>query len=337
MNLPRIPVSLLDRANARVGSSPGADLAVVLERARRAEALGFHRFWVAEHHAVPGIVGSAPTLLMAAIAAQTQQIRVGSGGVMLPNHQPLVVAEQIGTLQALHPGRIDLGIGRSVAFTEPIRAALRQDLGAADRFDADLAELLSYLSGTAPITARPADGGATPPFVLAMGRGVEYAAPTGLAVVVGGAAFSGPRADEALERLQRYRDEFVPSTWWPEPYVMVAVNVAVGDTPDAARELLLPEAWSMAAARTLGDFTPLISAAAVSERTLTTRQHGLITDHLAAASHGTPDEIGTQVAELVRRTGADELLVTTNTFDPEALWDNDRRLAELFGTPPIKP
>lgn len=176
VRLAGFPISILDRANNREGSTPAQALNAVIERARRAEELGYHRFWVAEHHAVPGIAGSTPTLLMAAIASRTERIRVGSGGVMLPNHQPLVVAEQAATLQALFPGRIDLGLGRSVAFTPAIRAALRQGKDAAERFGEDLAELLAYLGGTGAITARPPDRGATAPFVLAMGRGQEYAA-----------------------------------------------------------------------------------------------------------------------------------------------------------------
>ncbi|WP_432559915.1 MsnO8 family LLM class oxidoreductase [Granulicoccus sp. GXG6511] len=330
MRLPTIPISILDRANARAGSSPAEALNAVIERAIRAEELGYRRFWVAEHHAVPGIAGSTPTLLMAAIASRTSRIRVGSGGVMLPNHQPLVVAEQAATLQALFPGRIDLGLGRSVAFTEAIRTALRQGWDAAERFEQDLDELLAYLSGTASITARPADGGMTPPFVLAMGKGVEYAARAGLAVVVGGPAFTGRKSAQAQETLQRYREEFAPSQWWAEPYVIASGNVAVGETAEAARDLLLPEAWAMTAARTIGDFTPLEPVSTVRDRSKTPRQQTMVDEHLAAAIHGTADQVAERLTELLTRTGADELLVTTNTFDTDALWDSDRRLAELF-------
>jgi len=330
MSLSAVPLSILDRANAREGSSAADALNAVIERARRAEKIGYRRFWVAEHHAVPGIAGSTPTLLMAAIAARTNRIRVGSGGVMLPNHQPIVVAEQAATLQALYPGRIDLGLGRSVAFTEAIRTALRQGWDAADRFEEDLGELLAYLSGTAPIKSRPADGGVTPPFVLAMGKGVEYAARLGLAVVVGGPAFTGRRSGQAQETLQRYRDEFQPSQWWREPYVIASANVAVAETADGARDLLLPEAWSNTAARTIGDFTPLESVATIRERKKTPRQRTMVEEQLAAGIHGTADQVGERLIQLLTRTGADELLVTTNTFDTDALWESDRRLAALF-------
>lgn len=329
MRLPAVPVSILDRANAREGSSAAEALTVTIERAQRAERLGYHRFWVAEHHAVPGIAGSTPTILMAAIAATTSRIRIGSGGVMLPNHQPLVVAEQAATLQALFPGRIDLGIGRSVAFTKAIRAALRQGLDAKERFADDLTELLSYLDGSAAITARPEDRATTPPFVLAMGKSQEFAAHAGLAVVVGGSAFTGRKPEVARTALQRYRDTFRPSSWYAEPYVIASANVAVAETTDAARDVLLPEAWAMAASRTVGDFPPLPPVDAIRSR-ITPRRQTIVDEHLAAAVYGTPKEVTERLVTLLTSTGADELIVTTNTFDPATLGDTDQRLAALF-------
>ncbi|EMY32415.1 hypothetical protein D477_020308 [Arthrobacter crystallopoietes BAB-32] len=331
MQLPSIPVSLLDRANARAGQGPAEALAAVIARAGQAERLGYHRFWVAEHHAVPGIAGSAPAVLMAAVAARTERIRVGSGGVMLPNHQPLVVAEQTATLQALFPGRIDLGLGRSVGFTPAVRAALRQDKDAADAFADDLAELLGYLRGTAGITARPSDGGATPPFVLATGKGVETAAKAGLAVVVGGPAYSGKASGLALAALERYRRNFRPSSYYPEPYVIVSANVAVADSAAAAEELLLSEAWAMALSRTRGEFPPLSPVSAIRDEQMTARQQRLVAESLAAAVAGTPEQVAAQLGRLLEATGADELMVTTNTFDMAALAGTDARLAELFG------
>ena len=327
-----VPLSILDRANSRTGSTAADALNSVITRAQHAEELGIHRFWVAEHHAVPGIAGSAPTVLMAALASRTNTIRIGSGGVMLPNHQPLVVAEQAATLQALFPGRIDLGIGRSVAFTAAIRDALRQGYDAAERFEADLSELLAYLAGNAPITARPQDGGVTRPFVLAMGKGIEYAARAGLGVVVGGPALTGRHPQKAQEALQRYRTEFRASQWYSEPYVVASANVSVADTKEAARDLLLPEAWAMAASRTIGDFPPLESADAVRARAMTPRQQTMVEENLTAAIHGTAEDVTAGLTRMVEVTDADEIIITTNTFDPAALRDNDRRLAELFET-----
>lgn len=329
MSLLPVPVSILDRANAREGGTAAEALAVTADRARRAEWLGYHRFWVAEHHAVPGIAGSAPTVLMAAIAARTSRIRIGSGGVMLPNHQPLVVAEQIATLQSLFPGRIDLGLGRSVGFTANIRAALRQGKEAAERFEDDLAELLDYLDGTATITARPPDRAATPPFILATGSGTEIAARTGLAVVVGGPAFRRG-FDQMQEMLDAYRRDFQPSTYYPEPYVIVGAGIAVADSTEAARDILLPEAYAMAAARTLGDFPPLPPADAIHAMKLTDKQQAIIEENLSGSIHGTSDEVRERLTQLIEATGADELMVTTNTHDPRVLAATDRRLAAMF-------
>ncbi|MCC5783871.1 LLM class flavin-dependent oxidoreductase [Kocuria sp. CCUG 69068] len=334
MALSDVPLSLLDRANTRDGSTEAEDLARVLERAERAEELGYHRFWVAEHHAVPGIAGSAPAVLMAALAARTRRLRIGSGGIMLPNHQPLVVAEQAATLEALHPGRIDLGVGRSLGFTAAVRDALRTGKEAADRFGDDLAELLAHLSGAAPVTARPRNHAATPVFVLATGAGVETAAREGLAVVLGGPAIfrEGPGGGAAV--LERYRAQFRPSSWWPEPYAVVSANVAVARTRAAARELLLPEARALAASRTRGEFPPLAPARPAEPDGLTARERALVQETLTSSVHGTAPEVRDQLERLLARTGADELLVTGGAHDLDAQADSDRRLAALFTTRP---
>lgn len=322
-------MSILDRVHTRSGSAEADVLRGAVARAQNAEDLGYRRFWVAEHHAVPGIAGSAPAVLMAAIAARTGRIRVGSGGIMLPDHQPLIVAEQAATLQALFSGRIDLGVGRSVGFTPAVRAALRQTKEAADRFETDLAELISYLSGSAAVRARPADNGATPVFVLATGKGVDIAAAAGLPVVLGGPALRGPGEPRALER---YRSSFVPSPRWPRPYVLAAVNIAVADTAVAARELLLPEAWALAVSRTRGEFPPLESPASVKREILTGRQQMLIDETLSGAVYGTEQDVAAGLQQLVDRTGADELLATGSGFHPDAQADSDARLAGLLRT-----
>ena len=331
VQLPSIPVSILDRANTREGRTAADALNATVARAQRAERLGYHRFWVAEHHGVPGIAGSAPTVLMAAVAARTARIRVGSGGVMLPNHQPLVIAEQAATLQALFPGRIDLGLGRSAGFTPAVRAALRQDRDAADAFTEDLAELLAYLRGGAGITSRPEDRGATSPFVLATGKGVDTAAKAGLAVVVGGPAFSGRASALALGALERYRRNFRPSAYYSEPYVIISANVAVADSAEEAEELLLPEAWAMALSRTRGEFPPLAPADAIRDVKMSPRQQQLVAESLSASVAGTDSAVAERLGRLLAATGADELMVTTNTFDTDALAAADRRFAGMFG------
>ncbi|MCC9144198.1 MULTISPECIES: MsnO8 family LLM class oxidoreductase [unclassified Arthrobacter] len=323
-----VPVSILDRANSREGFSEADALGAVLERAEAAEVLGYRRFWVAEHHAVAGIAGSAPAVLMAALAAHTSSIRIGSGGVMLPNHQPLVVAEQAATLQALNPGRIDLGLGRSIGFTPAVRTALRAGQAEAEQFEAHLAELLAYLDGTAPITARPQDGGRTPVFVLATGAGVEIAARAGLGVVLGGPALFRTNSAGRAGALERYRAAFRPSDRFPRPYVVAAVNIAVAGTEEAAEELLLPEAQALAASRTKGVFPALSSAAGGADPS--PRHQDLVRGTLDTSVYGTVGQVQQRLEELVASSGAAELLVTGGAFDVEGQRESDRLLAGLF-------
>ncbi|WP_251143066.1 MsnO8 family LLM class oxidoreductase [Streptomyces sp. McG8] len=235
--------SVLDRSRVRDGHTAPEALRDTVELAREAERLGYHRFWVAEHHGVPGVAGSAPTVLAAAVAGATRTIRVGTGGVMLPNHRPLVVAEQFGVLASLFPDRIDMGLGRSVGFTDGVRKALGRDKGDAEDFAGQLDELLGWFEGTSPtgVHARPSEGLAVPPFVLAMGEGADIAARAGLPMVIGDLR----DRDRMRRGVDRYRERFRPSAWAEEPYVVISGTVAVADTPERARRLLVPEAWSM--------------------------------------------------------------------------------------------
>lgn len=304
-----------------------------MELAREAERLGYHRFWVAEHHGVPGVAGSAPTVLAAAVAGATSRIRVGTGGVMLPNHRPLVVAEQFGVLESLFPGRIDMGLGRSVGFTDGVRRALGREKDDAEDFDAQLAELLGWFRGTSPtgVHARPAEGLAVPPFVLAMGEGAAVAARAGLPMVIGDLR----DRDRMLRGIDRYRAGFRPSEWSAEPYVVVSGTVAVAATPEAARRLLVPEAWSMAQARTRGSFPPLPPAEEVDSRTMTGKERALYETGLVGHITGPEEQVADGLETLVKETGAQEVLVTTSTYDREALLDSYRRLARVTGTGPL--
>ena len=245
--------SLLDRSRTRVGMPDAEALEATVARAVHAEQVGYDRFWVAEHHAVPGIASGTPAVLLAAIGARTHHIRIGSGGVMLPLHQPLVVAEQFLVLEALHPGRVDLGLGRSLGFTPPVRRALRRDHEDGDTFEDDLVELRGYLEGTAEVTARPSTGRPVPMHVLATGRGLDVAARLGLPVVVGGPVLESP---ELADALSRYRRGFRPHRG-SEPRVTVSLDVLVADDDATGRELALPEAWAMARSRQTGEFPPL--------------------------------------------------------------------------------
>ncbi|MEV6953622.1 LLM class flavin-dependent oxidoreductase [Streptomyces sp. NPDC051183] len=324
-------LSILDRSRTREGHPAAQALRDTVELARRAEELGYHRFWVSEHHSVPGVAGSAPTVLAAAVAGATRRIRVGTGGVMLPNHQPLVVAEQFGVLESLYPGRIDMGLGRSVGFTGGIRRALGRDTGDADRFEEQLAELLGWLDGTQrahpEVHARPAEGLRIPAYVLATGEGAGIAARAGLPLVVGDLR---ARARVA-EIVERYRKEFRPSVAGPEPYVVVSGTVAVAATAEAARRMLVPEAWSLAHSRTRGTFPPLRPAEEVEALAMTPKERELYEGALAGHVHGTQEQVAAALSEIAELTGADELLVTTSTYDRTALLESYEGLARVAG------
>ncbi|MFC9066301.1 MULTISPECIES: MsnO8 family LLM class oxidoreductase [Streptomyces] len=333
----RVRWSVLDRALIRRGQSAAGALRETVEFAGEIERLGYHRFWVAEHHAVPGIAGSAPTVLAAAVAAATSRIRVGTGGVMLPNHRPLVVAEQFGVLESLFPGRIDMGLGRSVGFTGPVRRALGVEKSAADRFGEQLTELLGYFgdppagarTGPAALSAMPARGLRVPAHVLAIGSGADIAAAHGLPVVMALHADT----DRTLAALDRYRAGFRPSAQCEEPYVLLAVNAAVAATPERAALLQLPEAWATARSRIDGAFPPLDPPEEIAARVLTERERGYVEQARAAQLHGDGPSVARRLDDLLARTGADEVLVTLTTHDPADRRDSYRRLAALAGLP----
>ncbi|WP_371667835.1 LLM class flavin-dependent oxidoreductase [Streptomyces sp. NBC_00289] len=320
--------SVLDRSRTREGHTNAEALRDTVRLARELEGLGYHRFWVSEHHGVPGVAGSAPTVLAAAVAAATRTIRVGTGGVMLPNHQPLVVAEQFGVLESLFPGRIDMGLGRSVGFTDGVRKALGRDKGDAEDFAGQLDELLGWFRGTSAtgVHARPAEGLTVPPFVLAMGEGAAVAARAGLPMVIGDL-----RDRERMRRgIDRYRAAFRPSPWAREPYVVISGTIAVAATPAEARRLLIPEAWSMAYSRTHGTFPPLPPAERVEALTMSARERGFYDSGLAGHIAGTEEQVAHELETLLKETGAQELLVTTSTYDREALLNSYRRLAHVI-------
>ncbi|MEE1762075.1 LLM class flavin-dependent oxidoreductase [Streptomyces sp. SP18BB07] len=322
-------LSVLDRSRTREHHSAPEALRDTVHLAQDMERLGFHRFWVSEHHGVPGVAGSAPTVLAAAVAAATRTIRVGTGGVMLPNHRPLIVAEQFGVLESLFPGRIDMGLGRSVGFTDGVRRALGRDKDDADDFAGQLDELLSWFRGTSPtgVHARPPEGLTVPPFVLAMGEGAEIAARAGLPMVIGDL-----RDRERMRHgIDRYRAAFRPSVWAEEPYVVVSGTIAVAGTPEEARRILLPEAWAMAHSRTHGTFPPLAPAEEVERRTMTARERGFYEAGLAGQVYGTEEQVAYELESLIKETGAQEVLVTTSTYDRAALLDSYTRLARIAG------
>lgn len=319
-------LSLLDRSRTRSGYPDGAALQHSAERAVGAESLGYHRFWAAEHHAVPGIASGSPAVLLAAAGALTSRIRLGSGGVMLPHHQPLVVAEQFLMLEGLYPERVDLGLGRTLGFTEPVRRALRQATDDAEQFASDVSELRAYLRREAPVTARPATETVPALFQLATGEGLVLAAELGLPVVVGGPALHSPDLEE---RLAAYRRDFRATPEAGEPQVMISLDVFLAETEEEAQELALPEAWAMARSRETGEFAPLEPMEDIYAQRWSSRTRSRVEKTLERTITGPPGVVGPALERLVERTRTDELLVSTSTYDREALAALDARLAEL--------
>lgn len=322
-------LSLLDRSRTRTGPdvSEGDALGHSVERAVAAERLGYGRFWVAEHHGVPGVASGAPAVLLAAVGAATSTIRIGSGGVMLPNHQPFVVAEQFRMLAALHPGRVDLGVGRSVGFTAPVRKALRRGTEEPDTFAEDVVELRDLLEDAGAVTVRPAGVGPVPVSVLATGRGLEVAARLGLPVVAGGPVLAEP---DAGERLAAYRRSFVPHRG-STPHLTVSLDVLVADTDAEARELALPEVWAMVRSRRTGVFGPLEPVADIRAQDWDAQDTARVERGLDAVVAGNAQTVRRRLDELVERTGADELLVSGSTHDRGALAASDAEVAALLG------
>ena len=318
-------ISLLDRSRTRHGEPHAAALEATLRRAEHADTLGFHRFWTAEHHSVPGIASGSPPLLLAAAGTRTTRIRLGSGGVMMPNHRPLIVAGQFAMLEGMYPGRIDLGVGRSLGFTAPVREALGVSEYSTDEFARDITALQDFLHGRGPVTAMPVIETPPPVFVLATGRGLEIAARLGLPVVAG-----GPRLLADPTPLEHYRRDFQPGPAGGEPYVVVSLEVMIGATTTTARELLLPEAWAMVDSRETGAFDALRPPAEILDRKFRPQQMRRIEDWMSAAVHGDAERVAGELADLVERTGADELMASTSTYDRDDLARADAALAELI-------
>ncbi|TDC26720.1 LLM class flavin-dependent oxidoreductase [Micromonospora sp. 15K316] len=312
-----VPLSVLDLAPVATGATAGEALRHTTELARRTEELGYHRFWVAEHHNMPAIASSAPPVLIAHLAAATSTIRLGSGGVMLPNHAPLVVAEQFGTLEALHPGRIDLGIGRAPGTDQVTALALRRTMEglSAEGFPRELADLMNYFSGEqpGPITATPGLG--EQPAVWLLGSSGFSAQLAGLL----GLPFSFAHhfsAQNTLPALMLYRQHFRPSRFLDKPYAMVAVNVVCAETDERAHWLAGPAGLSFLRLRS-GRPQPLATPEEAAAYPYTDVEREFVAQRLEGQAVGSPETVRRQLTELLERTGADELMLTTMVYDVE--------------------
>ncbi|GAA2706438.1 LLM class flavin-dependent oxidoreductase [Micromonospora olivasterospora] len=310
-----VPLAVLDLAPVAAGAGAGEALRHTTELARRTEELGYHRFWVAEHHNMPGIASSAPAVLIAHLAAATSTIRLGSGGVMLPNHAPLVVAEQFGTLEALHPGRIDLGIGRAPGTDQVTALALRRTMEglSAEGFPRELADLMNYFTGErpGPIVATPGRGEL--PAIWLLGSSGFSAQLAGLL----GLPFSFAHhfsAANTLPALALYRQHFRPSRYLEKPYAMVAVNAVCADTDERAHWLAGPADLSFLRLRS-GRPAALATPDEAAAYPYTELEREFVTQRREGQALGSPETVRRQLTELLARTGADELMLTTLVYD----------------------
>jgi luciferase family oxidoreductase group 1 len=326
-----VPLSVLDLAPIGAGSTAAAALATSTALVRLAEERGFHRYWVAEHHAMPGIASSSPAVLIAHLAGATRHIRVGSGGVMLPNHQPLVIAEQFGTLDALYPGRIDLGIGRAPGTDQRTARALRRggaSLGA-DEFPEQLDELFAYFRGDGPVVAVPAAGQAPALWLLgSSGYSAQLAGLLGLPF-----AFAHHFSSEnTLPALELYRRTFRPSEVLERPYALIAAAVLCAPTDTEAHRLALPAALQFLQLR-LGRPGPVPTPETAAAYPYSPEERRFVDDRLAGQVIGSPETVRAGVAELVERTGVAELMVVTSTHDGADRLRSYRLLADAVLSP----
>jgi luciferase family oxidoreductase group 1 len=312
--------SILDLAPIAEGSSAGQALANMLDLARAAERAGYRRYWLAEHHNMPGIASAATAVLIGHVAAGTTRIRVGAGGVMLPNHAPLQVAEQFGTLATLSPGRIDLGLGRAPGTDQAAARALRRYYEGADEFPADVVELLHYFDPVEPgqaVQAVPGAGVAVEVWMLGSSLfGAKLAAALGLPY-----AFASHFAPDALEQaLAVYRETFRPSARLQQPRVMLGLNVVVADTDEEAGRLFTTQQQAFVNLRRgrAGRIPPPLESAAAFASSCTAQEKAGVDHALACAAVGAPDTAAGRIAAFVSRHQPDELMFTANIHDHAA-------------------
>jgi luciferase family oxidoreductase group 1 len=331
-----VPLSVLDLATVSTGSTPARALADTTALAKVAEELGYYRLWVAEHHGMPAVASSAPAVLIAHLANATTTLRVGSGGVMLPNHAPLVIAEQFGTLEALHPGRIDLGIGRAPG-TDPVTArALRRsrDLDV-DTFPDDVVEVIRYLMETDGPAGHPAavPGHGYLPEVWLLGSSVYSAELAGMLGLPFSFAyhFAPKYLDAAFER---YRSAFRPSFLLAEPHVMVAVSVLCAPDADEAKWLAGPSALAILQLRS-GRLAPLPSPEEADAYEYSPAEAALVADMTATHLVGDPELVAAGLIELQQRTGADEIMLSTRAHSLEARARSLTLIADRMAVEPV--
>ncbi len=313
-----IPLSVLDLSPVPEGATAGQALRNSIDLARHAEALGYNRYWMAEHHNMPGIASAATAVALAHVAVATSTIRIGAGGIMLPNHAPLLIAEQFGTLAALHPGRIDLGLGRAPGSDQIAARAMRRNLNAdSDQFPRDVVELMSYFLPTEPgqvLQAVPGAGEDVAVWILGSSTfGAQLAAHLGLPY-----AFASHFAPGLMQdAVAIYRERFRPSEHLAKPHVMLGINVFAADTDAQAKRLFTSLQQAFLNLRR-GRPGKLPAPVDDMEKLLDRNGRAMLADALSCSVVGGPDTIRQGIDAFVRSTGADELMVTAQIFDPAA-------------------
>lgn len=323
-----IPLSILDLVPVKEGATPRDALAESLDLARQAERLGYRRYWVAEHHNMAGIASAATSVVIGHLAGGTSSIRVGSGGIMLPNHSPMVIAEQFGTLESLYPGRIDLGLGRAPGTDLKTLRALRRSSAHANDFHEDVLELRALLGPAHPgqaVRAVPGTGTEVPLWILGSSLyGAQLAATLGLPY-----AFASHFAPDALpQALRVYRTGFQPSPKNPHPYAMVGINVVAAETDAEARRLFtsIQLAFLNIFRDTRGPFPRPIEDI---ETVWTPQEKASVSAMLRYSLVGSPATVRAGLARLMTEIGPDELMVASHLFDPAARVRSYSILAEV--------
>ena len=323
----RIPLSVLDLAPIARGETASSSIAASVALAQTAERHGYQRVWYAEHHNMPSIASSATSVLISHVGAKTGTIRLGAGGVMLPNHSPLTIAEQFGTLEAMYPGRIDLGLGRAPGSDQNTMYALRRDNSSSDRFPQDVLELQGYLTGetrVAGVNAVPGKGSNVPLYILGSSLfGAQLAATLGLPY-----AFASHFAPQALEAaVATYRRDFTPSAQLAEPYVIAGVNVVAADSRDDAREQLAV----MRRVRATGLFGRGRSFTDEEADQLLAQGAAVHVDQmLTYTALGTPDDVRSYLEDFAKLADADELITAHQSPTVESRLRSVELLAEAM-------
>ena len=310
-------LSILDLSPIAQGTEPAQSFKNSLDLAQHAERWAYHRFWLAEHHGMPGIASAATAVLIAHVAGGTRTIRVGAGGIMLPNHSPLVIAEQFGTLESLFPGRIDLGLGRAPGSDQRTARALRRHLSSdADEFPQDVAELLDYFSDEphSAVKAVPGAGLHVPVWILGSSLyGAQLAAAMGLPYAF--ASHFAPQ--QMMQAVEIYRATFRPSAYLAKPYVMLGFNVFAADTDDQAH-LLASSAQQAFVNLRSGRPAKIPPPVENFMQQLGEGERALLNQILACSAIGSPATVTQQMRDFITRTGADELMIASNIFDHQA-------------------